>query len=103
MSYVGPAEIHDAMVQRVMQSGTRVTVHFRGYEGQRVVVRFSGVVSVRREQAEGMIVYSLSELTPGREERRFVFVDARDGEDGVPNRALEIVAGGVAFAVESEA
>ena len=84
-------DVHDAVVRRVHQENERLQVDIETTEGQSVTFSFTGVQSVDVHQAEGMLLYSLSEMESSPPYRRFVFTNSDDDDSA----RLEIVAQGV--------
>ncbi|HEX5704797.1 MAG TPA: hypothetical protein VFX97_16480 [Pyrinomonadaceae bacterium] len=84
-------DVHDAVVKRVHQENERLQVDIETIEGHAVAFSFTGVQTVDAHQAEGMLLYSLSEMESPPPYRRFVFTNSDDDD---PAR-LEIVARGV--------
>ena len=84
-------DVHDAVVRRVHQENERLQVDIETIEGQSVTFSFTGVQSVDAHQAEGMLLYSLSEMESPSLYRRFVFTNSDDDDSA----RLEIVARGV--------
>ena len=81
-------EIHDGVVRQVHHDNEGLRVDIETAEGQSVSFNFTGVQSVAAQQAEGMLLYSLSEMESEPPFRKFVFTNS-DEDD--PAR-LEIVA-----------
>ncbi|HEY5838766.1 MAG TPA: hypothetical protein VIT19_07005 [Pyrinomonadaceae bacterium] len=81
-------DVHDAVVRRVHQEDERLEVEIETAEGQSVTFRFTGVQSVDANQAEGMLLYSLSEMESALPHRKFVFANSNDDDSA----RLEIVA-----------
>jgi hypothetical protein len=86
--YIGDPDIHDGAIIDVQHEGDTSRVAIRAASGRRFTVEFQGVSSVRSNRAEGMLLYSLSEMKAPAPGRRFVFSNW-DHED---DAALEIVA-----------
>lgn len=84
-------DVHDAVVRRVHQENERLEVDIETAEGQSVTFSFTGVQSVDADQAEGMLLYSLSEMESHPPYRKFVFANSDDDDSA----RLEIVAQGV--------
>ena len=84
-------DVHDAVVRRVDQENERLEVDIVTAEGESVTFSFTEVQSVDSYQAEGMLLYSLSEMECAPPYRKFVFANS-DEDDSA---RLEIVAQGV--------
>jgi hypothetical protein len=78
VGYVGDADFHDGSVVAVEHQGSAVRVHVRGASGKLFAVDFGGVRAVRANQAEGMVLYALSELSGEPPLRRFAFANWDD-------------------------
>jgi hypothetical protein len=88
LRYVGPADVHDAIVVSVHRCEDYADVVLRSDAGRLFTIRFTGVREVRGNEPVGIMVYSLSELKEDAPRRRFAFPNW-DEED---KRSLEIVA-----------
>ena len=88
IAYIGSWEIHDAVIQRIENGHQTVTVFLKACDGHDFAVRFYGVTRQEGHNAEGMMLYALSERSASGPLRTFVFGNW-DDED--PAR-LEIVA-----------
>ena len=84
-------DVHDAVVKSVRHESEELQVHIETAEGQSVTLSFTGVQSVNAHQAEGMVLYSLSEMESLPPYRNFVFANSDDDDLA----RLEIVAQGV--------
>lgn len=82
LGYVGPAEIHDAELVDVENSGERLTVRLRCHDGSALSLLFEGVARTGSNDPRGMILYSLSELRGAPPVRCFVFTNADDESPG---------------------
>jgi hypothetical protein len=78
VGYVGDADFHDGSVVAVEHQGGTAQVRVRGASGKVLVVEFGGVCAVRVNQAEGMVLYGLSELRGAPPLRRFAFANWDD-------------------------
>jgi hypothetical protein len=92
-TYVGPPDLHDAVIVRAAREGAVARVELRSCEGRAITLQFSGVSEFlcRGELASHMI-YALWETMGANASRRFVFVPWEDDE----KPKLEIVARGLA-------
>jgi hypothetical protein len=90
VGYVGSAEIHDAIVQRVETTQDAVTVFLKAYEGRHFAVRFYGVSSCEAQDAEGMMLYGLSEMSGASPLHKFHFLNWDDDDSA----RMEIIAEG---------
>jgi hypothetical protein len=88
VAYVGPPELHDGYIVEVQRQNEKARVVIRGASGRLFAVEFCGVQSVKAHRAEGMLLYSLSEMKAAAPLRRFVFVNWDEEDDA----SLEIVA-----------
>lgn len=87
IGYVGSADIHDAVLMKVQHNGTKASVTLKTQSGQILEIEFEGVVSVKSDTPEGMILYSLSEMRHPQH-RLFIFTNWEDEAEA----HLEIVA-----------
>jgi hypothetical protein len=78
VGYVGDRDFHDGSVVAVEHQGSTARVRVRGFSGKLFVVDFGGVRAVRANQAEGMVLYALSELRGEPPLRRFAFANWDD-------------------------
>lgn len=78
VGYVGDADFHDGSVLAIEHQGSTANVRIRGASGKVFVVDFGGVRAVRANQAEGMMLYALSELRSEPPVRRFAFANSDD-------------------------
>jgi hypothetical protein len=98
LRYIGPAELHDATIERLERDGAVVRVRIRSEDGQLITAEFRGVTEILATAAEGMLLYALAEMRSDGPQRRFVFANWYDpGEEGV-ERQLEVLADDVDFA-----
>ncbi len=88
VGYVGSAEIHDAVILRVERTQETVTVFVTAYGGHPFAIRFYGVSSYKAQNAEGMMLYALSETSEGASHRTFHFLNWEEDDPS----DLEIVA-----------
>jgi len=77
IGYVGSPDIHDAVVTKVQYQGTRASVTLKTQSGKVLEIDFEGVVSVKSNRPEGMMLYSLSEMRHPHH-RLFVFTNWED-------------------------
>lgn len=89
VAYLQEPDVHDGVVLRIRNEGERVRVLVRAYDGRLHAIEFYGTHSVTSRQAEGMLLYSISEMAAPLG-RRFVFTDWEEGGD----RFLEVTAEG---------
>jgi hypothetical protein len=90
LAHVGSRDIHDAVILRVETTQQSVTVFLKAYEGRHFAVRFYGVSSYEAQDAEGMMLYALTEMSGASPLHKFLFLNW-DEEDPAQ---LEIVAEG---------
>jgi len=96
VAYVGDPDFHDGSIVAVEHQGDVLRVRVRGASGKHYVVAFSGVIAVRKNRPEGMLLYALCEHRGELPLRRFVFGNWDDDS----NAYLEVDAAG--FAVNAE-
>jgi hypothetical protein len=87
IAYVGIPDIHDGTVLRVSVDCTTAEVVLEGYSGCVHTVLFNGVDEVEMNEPEGMLLYSLSEMSATPPLRSFVFTN-NDEDDGKSLRIL---------------
>ena len=75
IAYVGDPDFHDGSILAVEQEDDVLRVRVRGASGKVFVVTFNGVLAVRKNRPEGMLLYSLSEQRGEPPLRRFVFAN----------------------------
>ncbi len=86
--YVGPPEIHDAIIMSLSESDNNLDVRIKEYEGKEFGIRFSNVRENRSNNPENMMLYALVEENYEENLKRYVFVNW-DEED--PS-SLEVIA-----------
>lgn len=87
--YIGTPSIHDAIIKHIRQTDNTIKVELLSYTKKLLTIEFTGVKSVLSNKPEGMILYSVSEMSCEVDlMRRFVFVNW-DEENG---SMLEIIA-----------
>jgi len=75
VGYVGDPDFHDGSVVAVEHQGDTARIRVRGASGKVFVVDFGAVRAVRANQAEGMVLYALSESRGEPPLRRFTFAN----------------------------
>jgi hypothetical protein len=88
VAYRGDPDFHDGKVVAVHHEGDTARVVVKAESGRVLEVRFSGVDSLRSHKAEGMTLYSLTEVEAPTPLRRFVFANWDEEDDA----RLEVVA-----------
>lgn len=96
VAYVGDPDFHDGSILAVEHQDDEFRVRVRGASGKVYVVTFNGVLAVRKNRPEGMLLYSLSEQRGDPPLRRFVFANWDDDS----NSYLEIDATGFSMLEE---
>ncbi|MEG1798391.1 MAG: hypothetical protein RR262_18095 [Clostridium sp.] len=86
--YIGDYRIHDSRIKTIESDKTNTQVSLISEDKEIIIVKFIEVKSVSYNNAEGMIIYSISEMKEQMPFRKFVFVNW-DEED---HSSLEIVA-----------
>lgn len=87
LRYVGSANVHDATVERVIRRADEVDVIIQTSAG-RVTFEFHGIKALKSHRAEGMLLYSISEMSEEPPYRRFCFVNSDENDSA----ELEVVA-----------
>lgn len=70
-TYIGPSDIHDAVITSLNDSDGSVDVTLRSAEGREFIVCFRGVTDVKATEPVGMMLYG---LTRSNEKPPFRFV-----------------------------
>ena len=81
-SSIGDADFHDGSILAVKHEGSTARVRVLGASGKVFIVDFGGVRAVRAKQAEGMVLYALSELRGEPPLRRFAFANWNNDSTG---------------------
>jgi|SRR5690242_15617825 hypothetical protein len=98
VQYLNNDDVHDGTVRKVSEEPDRFSVYVDTADGRVVVFEFTGVRNVKQNRAEGMLIYSLTEMRENSPLRRFVFTNW-DEED---NAFLEVTALRVASTESAE-
>ena len=88
VGYIPEPDVHDGTILRVHQDGASAGVLVKASDGHLYPFKFEGVQSLKSFEAEGMMLYSLTEMTAVPPLRRFVFTNWDEEADGV----LDLVA-----------
>ncbi len=88
IGYIGDYRIHDSKIKAIKTNKDNIQVSLVSGDKEIIQVKFIEVKSVKSNNAEGMILYSISEMKEQLPFRKFIFVHW-DEEDV---SALEIVA-----------
>lgn len=88
IGYIGDYKIHDSKIKAIESDKDNIQVSLISEDNEIIRVKFVEVKSAKSNNAEGMILYSISEMEEQLPFRRFVFVNW-DEED---ESSLEIVA-----------
>jgi len=82
VGYVGPAEIHDAVIDRVDRDADRLVVvlGLPNSPGRGLQLEFSEPAEVEEEHSLGMTLYALAELEGEGTRRRFSFVNWEEND-----------------------
>jgi Cysteine-rich CPCC len=88
VGYRGGHDLHDAKVVSVEQDSDVARVVIETVDGRRILLEFFEVASLTQSQANGMMLYGLSEFESTAPLRRFVFANWDDDDDA----RLEVVA-----------
>jgi hypothetical protein len=88
VGYIPEPDVHDGIILRLQHSGASARVLVKACDGHLYAFEFDGVQSLKSFDAEGMMLYSLTEMTAVSPFRRFVFTNSDEEADGV----LELVA-----------
>src|SRR5262245_23335366 len=90
--YAGDADFHDGSILAVEHRGSTARVRIHGASGKVFVVDFGGVQALQANQAEGMVLYALSELEGQPPVRRFAFANWDDNSPAYLEVDAETVA-----------
>ena len=94
VGYITEPDVHDGTILRIHHNGASARVLVKAYDGRLYAFTFSGVQSLKSVEAEGMMLYSLTEMTAVPPLRRFVFTNWNEEAEGVLDLvALEITSG----------
>jgi 2'-5' RNA ligase len=93
VAYLGPAEIHDSVIEKVRHRNASLEVEIRGADGTLIAVQFHRIIEVQENRAEGMMLYALAEFRHRGGERLFVFANWENDDDA----ALSVIAEEVTF------
>ena len=88
VGYVGDPDLHDGTIRSVHQDEGRVRVLVQSAAGSEIELVFDGVQSLKAHRAEGMKLYSLSEMHAPGSLRRFVFANWHEDDDA----QIEVIA-----------
>jgi hypothetical protein len=88
VGYIPEPDVHDGTILRVQRDGASARVLVKAYDGHLYAFKFEGVQSLKSFEAEGMMLYSLTEMTAVPPLRQFVFTNWDEEADGV----LDLVA-----------
>ncbi|WP_426451962.1 hypothetical protein ACP26L_07760 [Paenibacillus sp. S-38] len=88
LAYIGDYRIHDSNVESILWENTLLSVTLKGYEGERIVIKFNGVQTINSNRPLGMMLYALSEMRINGPYRKFLFANWRDEDDA----SLEVIA-----------
>lgn len=86
--YVGDYRIHDSKIKAIESDKDSIQVSLISADNEIIKVKFVEVKSVHSNNAESMILYSISEMEEQPPFRKFVFVNWDEEDDS----SLEIVA-----------
>lgn len=88
IGYIGDYRIHDSSIKAIETDKDNIQVDLISEEREIITVRFVEVKSVKFNNPEGMVLYSISEMKEQAPFRKFVFVNW----DEESNTSLEIIA-----------
>lgn len=88
IGYIGDDRIHDSKIKAVELDEDNIQVSLVSEDNEIIRVEFVEVKSVKSNNAEGMILYSISEMEEQLPFRKFIFVNWDEEDDS----SLEIVA-----------
>jgi hypothetical protein len=88
IGYIGDYRVHDGRIKEITSDKDSVQVSLISYDGETILVEFTGVKSIRSYRPEGMILYSICEMKEQPPYRRFAFVNENEEDDAF----LEIIA-----------
>jgi hypothetical protein len=81
LRYVGPADLHDAVVTALERIDNKLRVDVRTDQGRPLMLEFFGVADVHAVRPVGMMLYALSERKAEPPMRRFDFANWDDDDD----------------------
>lgn len=88
IGYIGDYRIHDSKIKTIEPDKNNIQVSLISEDNEIIRVKFVEVKLVKSNNAEGMILYSISEMKEQLPFRKFVFVNWDEEDDS----SLEIVA-----------
>jgi hypothetical protein len=88
--YIGDYRVHDGVIEEIIEKPGSVTVVLRSIDQELIKFVFNEVKKVRANKAEGMMLYSISEMSEEEPFRCFVFTNWDDNSDA----GYEVVAKG---------
>ena len=81
LGYIAEPDLHDGIILRVEKNGDELRVLVKAYDGRLHVITFLQVHSAEMHGPEGMMLYSLSEMTADPPYRRFEFTNWEEDDD----------------------
>lgn len=87
IGYIGDYRIHDSKIKAIESDKDSIQVSLISEDNEIIRVKFVEVKSVKSNNAESMILYSISEMEEQPPFRKFVFVNWDEEDDS----SLEIV------------
>ena len=88
VGYIPEPDVHDGIILRVQHDNATARVLVKVYDGHLYAFNFEGVKYLHNIKAEGMMLYSLTEMTAVPPLRRFVFTNWDHESDAI----LDLVA-----------
>jgi len=87
IGYIGDSKVHDSVITNFEYQDSNASVAMKAQSGRLMIIEFNGVVSIESNKPEGMMLYSISEMSHP-EHRLFSFVNWSEEDDAY----LEIIA-----------
>jgi len=81
IQYIGNYRVHDGVIKKILQENDKVKVIMESMDKEEISIEFYGVKSIKSFNAEGMMLYSISEMKTDAPFREFIFTNWDDDGD----------------------
>ncbi|GLI08837.1 hypothetical protein YDYSG_48690 [Paenibacillus tyrfis] len=88
ISYVGDYRVHDSTIVKIQDNGQELVITLHGMEGENLTLYLRDVLTINMHEAEGMMLYAISEYKYPAPYRKFIFANWKDNDDAF----LEVIA-----------
>lgn len=75
IQYIGNYRVHDGVIKKIVQENDKVKVIMESMDKEEISIEFYSVKSIESFNAEGMMLYSISEMKTCDPFREFYFVN----------------------------